>query len=103
MRYNNRVIVSFANRGTEDIFDGTSTKAARNTCPQMLWKVAHRKLDALNQAAVLGDLRVPPGNRLEALKGDRDSQHSIRINEQYRVCFRWTGEGPAEVEITDYH
>lgn len=103
MRYNNRVIVSFANRGTEDIFDGTSAKAARNICPQTLWPVSRRKLDALNQATELGDLRAPPGNRLEALKGDREGQHSIRINEQYRVCFRWTREGPADVEITDYH
>lgn len=97
------MIVSFADQATEDIFDGTSSKAARRTCPQPLWKVARRKLDMLNQATELKDLRVPPGNRLETLKHDRQGQHSIRINEQYRICFRWTSEGPAEVEVADYH
>ena len=66
-------------------------------------KVARRRLVALNQAVSLNDLRVPPGNRLEALKGDRAGAFSIRINDQYRVCFRWTPAGPAEVEIVDYH
>ena len=103
MRYNGQVIVSFADGGTEDIYDGTSTKAARKTCPQALWPVARRKLDVLNQAADLRDLRLPPGNRLEPLRGEREGQHSVRINEQYRICFRWTNEGPADVEITDYH
>jgi len=65
--------------------------------------VAQRKLDQLNQAKELLDLRVPPNNRLEALKGDRRGQHSIRINDQYRVCFRWTEAGPEDVEIVDYH
>ncbi len=102
MCYNFRVIVSFAGRGTEDIFDGTSTRAARKACPQALWKIARRKLDALNQAADLKDRSAPPGNRLEALEGEHKGQHSIRINAQYRVCFHWTGEGPGDVEITDY-
>ena len=62
-----------------------------------------RKLAMLNQAARLDDLRVPPGNRLEALTGDRAGQHSIRVNDQFRVCFRWTDAGPEEVEIVDYH
>ena len=97
------MIVSFADRATEDIFDGNSSKVARKACPQTLWRVARRKLDALNQADELVDLRVPPGNRLEALRGDREGQHSIRINNQYRICFIWTNEGPAQVEITDYH
>lgn len=101
--YNPAVIVSFADQATEDIFDGISSRAARKACPQTLWKVARRKLDMLNQAADLKDLRVPPGNRLEALKRDRQGQHSIRINDQYRICFRWTSEGPTEVEVTDYH
>ena len=57
----------------------------------------------LNAVTALGDLRSPPGNRLEALKGDRRGQHSIRINDQYRLCFRWTDQGPADVEIVDYH
>ena len=65
--------------------------------------MAQRKLDQLNQAEILKDLRAPPANRLEALKGDRKGQHSIRINDQYRVCFRWTDAGPEDVEIVDYH
>jgi len=65
--------------------------------------VARRKLRQLEIAGRLDDLRVPPGNRLEALKGDRSGQHSIRINDQYRVCFRWTLAGPEDVEIVDYH
>lgn len=66
-------------------------------------KVALRKLAMLNAAAVLSDLRLPPGNHLEALAGDRKGQHSIRINEQWRICFIWTEAGPTEVEIVDYH
>jgi proteic killer suppression protein len=66
-------------------------------------KVARRKLRYLSAAGALGDLRSPPGNRLEALAGDRKGQHSIRINDQFRVCFVWTAEGAAEVEIVDYH
>lgn len=65
--------------------------------------VARRKLRQLEIAMVLQDLRVPPGNRLEALKGDRAGQHSIRVNDQYRVCFRWTASGAEDVEIVDYH
>lgn len=65
--------------------------------------VARRKLEQLHQAGVLDDLRVPPGNWLEALKGDRKGQHSIRVNEQFRVCFVWTTQGPKNVEIVDYH
>jgi len=65
--------------------------------------IAMRKLAMLNQAGRLDDLRVPPGNRLEALKGDRAGQHSIRVNDQFRVCFRWTGAGPEDVEIVDDH
>jgi toxin HigB-1 len=71
--------------------------------PADLVKVARRKLRYLNAAGDLGDLRSPPGNRLEALAGNRKGQHSIRINDQFRVCFVWTAEGPAEVEIVDYH
>ena len=65
--------------------------------------VAIRKLAMLNRAGTLDDLRVPPGNRLEALKGDRAGQHSIRVNDQFRVCFVWAAEGPKDVEIVDYH
>lgn len=65
--------------------------------------VAQRKLALLDAASTLDALRAPPGNRLEALKGDRAGRHSIRVNDQFRVCFRWTDTGPADVEIVDYH
>lgn len=93
------MIRSFADKATEQLFrdDG---------CPAR-WRsfksVALRKLDMVDAATRLDDLRSPPGNRLEALKGDRHGQHSIRINQQWRVCFVWTPDGPAAVEIVDYH
>jgi toxin HigB-1 len=68
-----------------------------------LQRIANRKLLILDAAETLADLRVPPGNRLEALRGDRAGQHSIRVNDQWRICFTWTPAGPANVEITDYH
>jgi proteic killer suppression protein len=85
------------------VFNRRRTKAARRTCPEQLWRVAQRKLDQLNAAVSLESLWIPPGNHLEALRGDRQGQHSIRINDQYRICFVWTDEGPERVEITDYH
>jgi toxin HigB-1 len=97
------VIASFRDKGTEDLFDGRDTKQARRACPSDLVGVARRKLDQLNQAVVLGDLRAPPGNRLGKLKGERGGQHSIRINDQWRVCFRWADSGAEDVEIVDYH
>ncbi|MBM4257961.1 MAG: plasmid maintenance system killer protein [Deltaproteobacteria bacterium] len=97
------MIVSFATQGTEDIFNRKATKAARQTCPVALWRVAQRKLDQLNAAVSLLSLRIPPANNLEALVSDREGQHSICINVQYRVCFVWTSAGPASVEIVDYH
>jgi proteic killer suppression protein len=97
------MIQSFKDQGNRDVFDCTRSKRASKTCPPDLWTVARRKLDQLNQADALEDLRVPPRNRLEALKGDRKGQHSIRINDQFRVCFRWTSAGPENVEIVDYH
>jgi proteic killer suppression protein len=97
------MIRSFGTMGTEDIFNGKNTPAARKTCPTSLWAVAARKLDQLDSAAGLQDLRIPPGNRLEALATTRKGQHSIRINDQYRICFRWTARGPESVEIVDYH
>jgi len=97
------VIVSFKDGGTEDVFNGRSSRQARRVCPSDIWNVARRKLDQLDSAAVLNDLRVPPGNRLERLAGDRSGQHSIRVNDQYRICFVWSDVGPFEVEITDYH
>ena len=72
-------------------------------CPKSLWQIAVRKLDQLDSVLTLDELRVPPGNRLEALSGNRQGQHSIRINDQYRICFRWIETGPTDVEITDYH
>ena len=97
------MIASFRTTGTADVFHGRDTKSARRTCPSELWRVAIRKLEYLDGAGALGDLRAPPANRLEALRGDRAGAYSIRINEQYRICFRWTETGPAEVEIVDYH
>ena len=97
------MIRSFADEGSEDVFNGRRTKAARKTCPETLWSIARRKLDALDYAVRLDDLRVPPGNRLEALRGDRKGEHSIRINDQYRVCFRWADSGADDVSVEDYH
>lgn len=97
------MIVSFKDKGTEDIFNGSNSKDARKTCPINLWNIAQRKLDQLNAAISLDDMKIPPGNKLEALKGDREEQHSIRLNKQYRLCFMWTDEGACEVEIVDYH
>ncbi|HXV79313.1 MAG TPA: type II toxin-antitoxin system RelE/ParE family toxin [Candidatus Binatia bacterium] len=97
------MIRSFADPGTEDVFNGRNTKASRQCCPRELWVVAGRKLDQLDSVERLDELRIPPGNRLEALAGGRKGQYSIRINERYRICFRWTSDGPSEVEIGDYH
>ncbi len=97
------MIVSFKNQATEDIFNGKSTKSSRKLCPQSLWNVARRKLDQLDSVLSIEELKVPPGNRLESLSGNRKGQFSIRINDQYRVCFKWSESGPFEVEITDYH
>jgi len=97
------MIRSSKDTGTEDLFYGRETKAARKTLPMELRHQASKKLDALDSAAILDDLRVPPGNRLEALRGDRRGQHSIRVNDQYRIRFRWTDSGPEDVEVVDYH
>lgn len=97
------MIVNFKDKAVEDLFNGESTKAARKLCPASLWKVASRKLDLLDSVSTLEELKVPPGNRLEALSGDRQGQHSIRINGQYRLCFTWTEAGPDQVELVDYH
>lgn len=97
------MILSFRNTATEDIFNGEDTKKARKVCPRNLWNVARRKLDLVDSATSLDDLRVPPNNRLEVLVGDRQGQYSIRINDQYRICFIWTVNGAKIVEIVDYH
>ena len=70
---------------------------------QYLWKIASRKLDQIDSVQFLEELRIPPGNNLEALTGDRIGENSIRINDQYRICFKWATNGPYQVEITDYH
>jgi toxin HigB-1 len=97
------MIVSFNDQGTHDIFEGNNTRRARKTCPQLLWSAARVRLVALDEAVRLEELKDPPGNRLEWLRGDRLGACSIRINDQYRVCFRWTDAGPEDVEIVDYH
>ena len=97
------MIKSFHDKGTEDIFDRRNTREARQACPQQIWRMAQRKLDQLNGVVSLASLKIPPGNFLEGLKHDRNGQHSIRINDQFRVCFVWTDDGAENVEITDYH
>jgi toxin HigB-1 len=97
------MIQSFKDTGTQDIFNGENTKDARKSCPMSLWKVAARKLDQLDSVTTLQELKIPPGNQLEPLLGNRQGQHSIRINEKYRVCFIWTDLGPDQAEIVDYH
>ena len=97
------VIRSFKNAGTEDVFNGKNTREARRACPQNLWRIAVRKLDQLDSVTSLEELGIPPGNRLEALAGDREGQYSIRINDQYRICFFWADTEPDGVEIVDYH
>lgn len=97
------MLLSFADQGTEDIYDGTASKKARKALPSSLWGKARLKMEWLSVAVQLDDLKIPPGNKLHALKDDRKGQHAIRINDQYRICFRWTAAGPEDVEITDYH
>ena len=92
------MIQSFADRDTEELFLKGS-----NRRHSTIARVALRKLIQINRACVISDLSVPPGNRLEALKGDLADYHSIRINAQWRIIFRWTPNGPANVAITDYH
>jgi proteic killer suppression protein len=93
------LIKSFKDPATQSVFGGECPKGF----PSQILKVARRKLEILNAAVTLKDCRVPPGNKLEALMHNRAGQHSIRINDQYRVCFRWTPQGPEDVEICDYH
>lgn len=97
------MIVSFRDRATRAVFHDEHLNAARRRLPSVLWKVAQRKLDLLGRVSRLEQLSIPPANRLERLRGNREGQHSIRINDQYRICFVWTSNGPAEVEIADYH
>ncbi|MCH9626821.1 MAG: Toxin HigB-1 [Chlamydiales bacterium] len=96
------MIKSFGNKCAEDLYDGINSKAARQL-PRHLHTLAREKLDILDAAQELNDLRVPPGNRLEKLKGDLKSKHSIRINNQWRIVFLWRDGHSQEVEIIDYH
>lgn len=93
------MIVNFACRATSNFYRTGKTKEGW----QKVGAVAQRKLDQLAAAKYLTDMGLPLGNKLEALHGDREGQHSIRINDQWRICFKWTDAGPTEVEITDYH
>jgi proteic killer suppression protein len=93
------MIRNFADRATERLFDDDVCLAQWRSFKS----IAVRKLDVIDAATKLEDLRSPPGNRLEALKGDRKGQWSIRINRQWRICFRWTTDGPVDVQIVDYH
>ena len=96
------MIQSFADEATSDLFRERNTRAARRI-PRDLWRVAQRKLKALDVAVRLDDLTIPAGNRLELLKGDQAGRHSIRINDQYRVTFRWEDGHAHEVRVEDYH
>jgi proteic killer suppression protein len=96
------VIQSFRDETTEDIFHGTNSKAARRILKD-LWPTVRRKLDLVNAVITVAALRVPPGNQLEALKGDRAGTFSIRVNDQYRITFRFEGEHAHDVCCEDYH
>jgi proteic killer suppression protein len=96
------VIQSVGDVATADLFDGKDTRAARRF-DTAIWPVIRRKLDAVNAAAALKDLRVPPGNRLEALKGDQEGRFSIRVNDQYRITFRFENGAARDVRCEDYH
>jgi len=96
------MIKTFRDYGTEDEFDGINSRSARSCCPRTLWAVAQRKLDQMNRVREIGELAIPPGNRLESLRGEREGQYSIRINQQYRICFKWEKGHAYEVEIVDY-
>lgn len=97
------MIQSFNAAGTEDLFNGKNTKGARKLLPVPLWRIATRKLDQIDSVIALSELRIPPGNQLEASSGKRKGQYSIRINDQFRICFIWSELGPEQVEIVDYH
>ena len=96
------VIINFLDQTSDDIFNGVDSKQARRI-PSIIWKIAVRKLDLLHAAHDLMDLRIPPSNRLEALKGNFKGKHSIRINDQYRIVFEWSEGNAKDVQIIDYH
>ena len=96
------MIRGFADKVTEDLYHGKNSKDARRI-PKSIWKIAQRKLDLLNRAIALGDLRVPPSNRLEKLRGDLEGFHSIRVNDQYRIVFAFRNGDAHDVRVLDYH
>ncbi len=96
------MIISFADKATEDLYHGISSRRVRQL-PQQILELARYKLDILNAAQLLDDLRSPPGNRLERLKGNFSEFYSIRINSQWRIVFRWQGLNAYDVRIIDYH
>ena len=102
LRFSTVVIQSFGDAATEDIFHGTNSKAAR-TIPKDVWSVVRRKLDMVNAATDVQTLRRPPGNRIQARQGDRAGSFSIRVNDQYRITFRFDGEHAYDVRCEDYH
>ncbi|MBS0629749.1 MAG: type II toxin-antitoxin system RelE/ParE family toxin [Verrucomicrobia bacterium] len=99
------MIISFSDQATEDVYNGFNTKKARQKINHLLWEKAWTKLDMLNRAHRLDDLKIPPNNRLEKLVGNFEGKYSIRINDQYRIIFKWDAEKheASEVEIIDYH
>lgn len=97
------MIESFGDQGTEDIFNGDDTKAARKTLPKELWRRARRLLDQIDTVVDVALLATPPSNRLEPLKGERKGFWSVRINDQFRIVFRWEKKAARHVQIVDYH
>ena len=96
------MIKSWSHRGTVDIWNGLNSKAAR-TIPKTVWQAVTDRLDVLNAATALRDLKLPPSNKLEALKRDQKGRHAIRVNQQYRITFRWDTGDAYEVRCEDYH
>ena len=97
------MIQGFKDKASEDIYNGDNSKRARQALPRNLWDRARELLDQLEAATRIGDMRLPPSNRLEKLSGDKAERWSVRINKQYRICFEFEAGRAGEVEITDYH
>jgi toxin HigB-1 len=99
------LIISFANQETADIYNGVKSSKARKKLDPILWSIAQRKLDMINKAKRLDDLKIPPNNKLEKLEKDLKGKFSIRINDKWRIVFRWEQDkyGASEVEVIDYH
>ena len=97
------MILSFRDEETQDIFDHSKSKKAIKRLHPALWRLAQRKLHMIKAACRLDDLRIPPANRLEALDRDLKGKYSIRINDQYRIVFKWSGQDAEDVQIVDYH